>query len=182
MADKKADRGEMRRRVKALLACGAVGRLRSEGRLMACYVFYFADFTTCHVRVSVRGAAKTMGVSPNTVRRGLRQLLEADMVTAVDDATGSRTTYEVAAPPPSQGNEPCTERTPLVTGGVTSRVRSVHERCARRSRAVCAPVTARDPIQVFPIGSNLTNWGNTDSPGLDRGGASPPGQAEGAGA
>lgn len=182
MAEKKtADRGEMRRRVKSLLTGGTVGRLRSEGRLMACYVFFFADFTTCHVRVSVRGAAKTMGVSPNTVRRGLQQLVEAAVVALVEDAGRSRATYEVLLPLPSEGNEPCTERTPLVTGGVTSRVQSVHERCARRSRAVCAPVTARDPIQVFPIGSNLTNWGNTDSPEPDRGGACPPGQAGGAG-
>ena len=127
MAEKKtADRGEMRRRVKSLLTGGTVGRLRSEGRLMACYVFFFADFTTCHVRVSVRGAAKTMGVSPNTVRRGLQQLLEAAVVSLVEDAGRSRATYEVLLPLPSEGNEPCTKCTRAVCAPVTSRVRAGH--------------------------------------------------------
>lgn len=176
MGKEKTDRGEMRRRFKALIASGTLGRLRSEGRLMACYILYYADFTTCRVRVSGRGAATTMGVSPTTVRRGVSQLMEASVLSLVAGETGSRPTYEVLLPPGNGGHEPCAERTRAVSGVVTSRVRSVHERCARRTRAVSTVDTSGDPIQVFPIGSNLTNWGNTDSPtprrsGLSSGGA-----------
>lgn len=181
MSDEKTSRGEMRRRFKALIASGTLGRLRSEGRLMACYILYYADFTTCRVRVSGRGAAKTMGVGPNTVRRGVKQLVDASVIVPVADETTSRPTYEVLLPTTNGDNGSCPARARVVTGVGTSRVRSVHERCARRARAVPTVGTSGDPIQVFPIGSNLTNWGNTDSPEPDRGGACPPGQAGGAG-
>lgn len=176
MAKEKTDRGEMRRRFKALIASGTLGRLRSEGRLMACYILYYADFTTCRVRVSGRGAAKTLGVSPNTVRRGLKQLVDATVLVEVVDEKVSRPTYEVLVAPTAGGNGSCPERTRVVTGVGTARVRSVHERCARRARVVPTVGTSGDPIHVFPIGSNLTNWGNTDSPtprrsGLSSGGA-----------
>jgi hypothetical protein len=167
----------MRRRYKALLTSGAIGSLRSEGRLLACYVFLYADFTTCRLRVSVRGAARTMAVRPTTVRRGLQQLVEASILAVAERGTTlSRTIYEVLPPPRQDGHEPCPARTRVVTTMNTSRVRSVHERCASRTRAVSKVDTSGDPLQVITIGiPSNTNGGITDSPpGLA--GASQPGQ------
>lgn len=176
--------GEMRRRVKAQMLAGIPGRLRSEGRLMAFYVFYFADFRTCRLKIGVRGAARVLGVRPTSVRRGIDQLVEAGFLSVAERGSSlSRTLYEVHQPPQAGGHEPCTDCTPAVSTPYTSRVRSVHERCAPRTRAVSSAHTSGDPLQVIPIGSsNITNGGITNSPSPVRAGASPADRAKEAGA
>lgn len=176
--------GEMRRRVRGHMQAGIPGQLRSEGRLMAFYVFYFADFRTCRLKIGVRGAARTLGVRPTTVRRGIDQLVEAGFLAVAEVGSSlSRTLYEVHSPPRAGGHEPCTDCTPAVSPPNTSRVRSVHERCAPRTRAVSSAHTSGDPLQVIPIGkSNITNGGITHSPSPVRAGASPADRAKEAGA
>lgn len=126
-----------------------MARLGSEGRLMACYALYWADFEKCTLKLSVRGAAKVLGVCPNGVRRGIQQLLEAGVLTLVSKGTGSqRSQYEVGAP----GHEACALRTRSVTTPVTTGDRSAHVACTERTRSVYRAHTLRDPYSNISIG------------------------------
>jgi hypothetical protein len=126
-----------------------MARLGSEGRLMACYALYWADFEKCTLKLSIRGAAKVLGVSPNGVRRGIQQLLDAGVLLLVSKGTGSgRSQYELTDP----GHEACTLRTRSVTPPVTTRDRSAHEACTERTRSVYGAHTLRDPYSNISIG------------------------------
>jgi len=144
-----------------------MARLGSEGRLMACYALYWADFEKCTLKLSIRGAAKVLGVSPNGVRRGIQQLLDAGVLLLVSKGTGSgRSQYELATP----GHEACALRTRSVTPPVTRRDRSAHEACTERTRSVYGAHTLRDPYSNISIGIQ----GNTNR---DIQSANPPGSA-----
>lgn len=166
MPDRKPSaRGELRRRHRGILLGGSMARLGSEGRLMACYALYWADFEKCTLKLSIRGAAKVLGVSPNGVRRGIQQLLDAGVLLLVSKGTGSgRSQYELADP----GHEACTLRTRSVTPPVTGRDRSAHEACTERTRSVYGAHTLRDPYSNISIGIQ----GNTNR---DIQSANPPG-------
>lgn len=135
------DRGQMRRRWRVFIEDGSLGRLRSEGRLMALYALYWADFSKCTLKFSIRGAAKSLGVRFTTARRGLTQLVDAGILEALGEpdtygrvtyrfpeahTSGVRPDHEPCAPPITSGDqgahEPCAPRTPAVikahTGGV----------------------------------------------------------------
>ena len=144
MADKKpqpdrqekkpSPKGELRRRWRAWMEDGSMGRLRSEGRLMALYVLLRADFEKCTVRFSTRGAARFMSVGVTTARRGVSQLVAAGILEVLEKGDGTtQSTYGFADPDTSgarPGHGSCPERARLVSGARTSGVRSAHERCA----------------------------------------------------
>lgn len=140
--DPKRDRGRMRRIWRGFLEDGTLGRLRSEGRLMALYALYWADFSECTLKFSIRGAAKSLGVQFTTARRGLTQLVDAGILEALGEpdsygrvnyrfteahTSGVRPDHEPCAPPITSGDqgahEPCAPRTPPVIKAHTSRVR-----------------------------------------------------------
>ena len=137
--------GEMRRRWRAMLEDGSLASLRSEGRLAALYVLYAADFSTCQVRMSIRRAAKLVGVHPTTIRRGITQMISCGVLEVLEKPEGSgRTVFLVTArapvvPPPGtsgarSGHEPCAERARVVRGARTL--------CARNSfRSIGSPST-----------------------------------------
>ena len=151
-----------------MLAGGALARLGSEGRLMACYVLYWADFEKCTMKVSIRGAAKVLGVSPNSVRRGLLQLADEGVLALVAKGTGShRSQYEFMPPP---GHATCALRSRSVTPPVTRRDPSAHVACTERTRSVYGAHTLRDPYSNISIGIQ----GNTNR---DDQSANPPGSA-----
>lgn len=172
MADKAAKKvsakGELRRRHRSIIDSGVLGRLRSEGRLMACYVLYWADFEKCTLRMSCRGAARSLGVSPTAAARGVQQLLDASVLTLVEKGTnGNRCVYEITSPTvQASAHDPCTERTQGVYGAHTRRVRSAHEVCAPRTQAVCSAHTSGGRLSSIPIGFSInTNGGiNKDKP------------------
>jgi hypothetical protein len=150
---KPSAKGELRRRHRALLSGGILARLGSEGRLVACYALYWADFEKCTLKLSIRGAAKVLGVSPNGVRRGIQQLLDAGVLLLISKGTGSgRSQYELASP----GHEACALRTRSVTPPGTPRDRSAHVACTERTRSVYGAHTLRDPYLNISIGSQGT--------------------------
>ena len=169
MHDRKPSaKGELRRRHRSLLSGGVLGRLGSEGRLMACYALYWADFEKCTLRLSIRGAAKVLGVSPNGVRRGIQQMLDEGVLILLAKGTGSqRSQYELAAPP---GHEACALRSRSVTPPVTPRDQSAHVACTERTRSVYGAHTLRDPYSNISIGIQ----GNTNR---EIQSANPPGSA-----
>jgi hypothetical protein len=169
MPDRKPSaKGELRRRHRALLLGGTLARLGSEGRLMACYALYWADFEKCTLRISIRGAAKVLGVSPNGVRRGMQQLLDEGVLILLARGAGSqRSHYELASPP---GHEACALRTRSVTPPVTPCDRSAHVACTERTRSVYGAHTLRDPYLNISIGSQGTTNREIQS-------ANPPGPA-----
>ena len=163
----KDPRGELRRRHRAFVESGTLASLRSEGRMMAFYVFCWADFRTCLLKVSLRGAARTIGVSPNSVSRGVQQLVQANALKLIRKTATGRSEYEILmTQKESEGvHEPCTARTRAVDGAHTARVRSGHTVWTERTRAVGAAHTARDPLQVIPLGiPSNTKGGITNSP------------------
>lgn len=141
---KEASRGEMRRRHEAIIRSGALRGLRSEGRMVFFLALCWADYKTCQFRMSIRGAATTAGVQPNSVRRGLAQLIELGVIQAGPPQPGKRQLYRFR-PPENSGDE-------SLPGGGTSRDRPPvthrdhpgHHSCTARTRAVYGGVTSRD--------------------------------------
>jgi hypothetical protein len=127
-------KAELRSRWRAMSQDGSIARLRSEGRLTALYVFLVADWTTCEARVPLRRAARFMGVYPNTIRRGLDQMIAEHMIEKMDkEGTSGKARYKVLG-----GSR-------VVTGGVTSgdpprsrAVDSAHTSGGQRAHSVCA--------------------------------------------
>ena len=149
---------EMRRRWRAVLEGGHLAALGSEGRLMASYVQYWADFSSCEVRFSMRYAARYLGVQVTTVRRGVSQLIAAGILGVVEASEGSgRTRYVVleraqgvCAPPDTLRAR---ERTQGVRAPDTLRARSEHEACAQRTQPVRAVGTLCARNKFISIGS-----------------------------
>lgn len=178
--DKKPDRGHMRRRWRAFMEDGSLGRLRSEGRLMALYALYWADFADCTLTFSIRGAARCLGVGFTTARRGLTQLVELGVLEALGEPdTYGRVTYRFPEAHTSgvrPDHEPCA---PPITSGD----QSAHEPCAPRSHGVINPITSRVRITRFPSGisrNTRMEINQSTTPGM--GGSGPPSQAVGEGA
>lgn len=155
--------GEMRRRWRAMLEDGSLASLRSEGRLAALYVLYAADFSTCQVRMSIRRAAKLVGVHPTTIRRGITQMISCGVLEVLEKPEGSgRTVFLVTArapvvPPP--GTSGVQERAQGVPTPGTSGARSGHEPCAERARVVRGARTLCARNSFRSIGSPSTTNG-----------------------
>jgi hypothetical protein len=145
MADKRAEKepskqGEMRRRWRVFLEDGSLAALGSEGRLVASYVQYWADFQTCEIRFSMRYVAKYLKVQATTVRRGVAQMVECGVLSVAEDSGRSgRTRYVVLE---RQKDEPGvrTLRAQGCAQGVrtpdTLRAQGAHATCAERAQGV----------------------------------------------
>lgn len=115
----------------------------------------WADYKTCQFRMSARGAAKTAGVQPTAIRRGLAQLIEHGVIEAGPPEDGKRQRYRFR-PPQKSAHEPCAGGTPGVCAPLTHPVRahdtpsaqSAHPQCPGRAptvsgaRTVCAPYSS----------------------------------------
>lgn len=169
-------KGEMRRRWRAMLEDGSLAALRSEGRLAALYVFYAADWSTCEVRLSMRKAAKSLGVHPTTIRRGISQMVFCGILEILEKHDGSGKTRFVVSEraravrtPDTSGAQGCARvvRTPDTSGA-----QGAHEPCAERARAVRGARTLCARNSVLSSGSPVRTSGiaSEASPGA---GASP---------
>jgi hypothetical protein len=155
---KKADvarshKAELRTRWRSFMDDGTLAGLRSEGRLVAHYVFLTGSWTTCQVKFAIRQAARALCVHPNTARRGVQQLLDAGILEILDKGTGtSRTTYIVSTrsravtPPVTSGDRP---RSRAVTGAHTSGDHPGHGSCPERTRVVTGAHTGGDHTSVL---------------------------------
>ena len=197
MADKKATtdrqekkpspRGELRRRWRARMEDGSMGRLRSEGRLMALYVLLWADFERCTVRFSARGAARVMGVGVTTARRGVSQLIDAGILVSLEKGDGTtQSTYGFTDPDTARarpGHGSCAQRARLVRAPDTARARSAHGSCPERARLVSGARTSGVRITRFPPGTSISTSVEINQSNLPgSGGDGPPDRAMGAGA
>lgn len=176
MADQKPAMGESRRRWQAVFQDGSLAGLRSEGRLVACYVFLKVDWSSCEVRFSMRHAAKFMQVQPTTVRRGVSQMLEAGILEILEKPDGRGWTRYVVperaqavSTPDTSGAQGCAQ---AVSTPDTTRAQSAHEPCAVRARVVRRPRTLCARNTVLPTGSPVTTSG-VSSPSQADGGAEP---------
>lgn len=144
MADKGGDaaserepskQGEMRRRWRAILEDGSLAGLGSEGRLVASYVQFWADFATCEVRFSMRYVARYLNAQVTTVRRGVSQMIEAGILEVVEpkDVTG-RTRYVVT----ERARSVCAHPDTLRARGRAQGVRAPNTLRARAEHATCA--------------------------------------------
>lgn len=159
--DKRQHRkAELRGRWRALFEDGSIARLRSEGRLVAMYVFLVANWETCQLRIPLRRAARFMRVYPNTVRRGIQQLVEANVIECLGkQGESGRLAYRVLGGSPLVTTPVTTrdpQRTPLVTTPVTARVQSAHHSCAQGSPLVTGAHTDGDHISVSFSGSSVS--------------------------
>jgi hypothetical protein len=165
----------MRRRWRAMLEDGSLASLRSEGRLAALYVLYAADFSTCQVRMSIRRAAKLVGVHPTTIRRGITQMISCGVLEVLEKPEGSgRTVFLVTArapvvPPP--GTSGVQERAQGVPPPGTSGARSGHEPCAERARVVRGARTlcARNSFSFIGSSRRINDESRDATPGTGLG-------------
>jgi hypothetical protein len=160
MTGKKANpKALLRTRWRDLFAAGCMSRLRSEGRLVALYVFYVADWTTCEARFSIRRASQCLGVHRNSVCRGVSQLIEVGILEIVTKGSpGKSTRYRIAERPQCVYQAPTSgvpERPQCVYQAPTSGGRLVHEACAPGTRAVGAAPTDGGRNSVSFSGSSF---------------------------
>lgn len=165
MAEKDSPKFETRRRWLAMMKDGSIAALRSEGRLVAHYVFYAADWTTGELRFSMRRVASLLGVQPTTVRRGISQMVERGILEILGKPEGpGATLYRVCEraravrTPDTSGAQ---SRTQGVRSPDTSGAQSAHEVCAVRTRPVRGLRTLCARNTINPIGSSLTTNGDS---------------------
>ncbi len=176
MADKqKSDKGEMRRRWRAMLDDGSLAALRSEGRLAALYVLYAANWSSCQVRLSMRRAAKAIGVHPTTVRRGISQMIDGGLLEVLEPGDGTGTTLymvperaRLVRTPDTSGAQGCAR---LVRTPDTSGARSGHEPCAERARVVRGARTlcARNSFSFIGSSRRINDESRDATPGTGLG-------------
>lgn len=169
MTEKTSSKGEMRRRWRAFMEDGSVAGLRSEGRLVALYVFYAANWSTCEVRFSMRKVAEFLGVQPTSVRRGVSQMVDAGILEVLGTPGGGRATRysvsdcaRVVRRVDTSGAQDCAR---AVRGVDTSGAQGAHEPCAARARVVRSPRTLCARNSVLISGSSVTT---TDTSSLAR--------------
>lgn len=162
MAEKGSERepskqGEMRRRWRVFLEDGSLAALGSEGRLVASYVQYWADFQTCEIRFSMRYVAKYLKVQATTVRRGISQMVDCGILSVLDGSGQSgRTRYVVQE---RRQDEPGvrTLRAQGCAQGVrtpdTLRAQGAHATCAERAHHVRRVRTLGAHNSFLSIGS-----------------------------
>jgi hypothetical protein len=177
MADK-PDRGRLRRRWRAMLKDGSLASLRSEGRLVALYVFYAADWTTCEVRFSMRRVAVLLGVHPTSVRRGIAQLLKSGILEILGKPAGPGSTLygicdraRAVRAPDTSGAQDCAR---VVRSPDTSGAQTAHEPCAVRTRPVRGLRTLCARNSVLFSGSPVTTT-ESSTAALPAGGEEPAG-------
>jgi hypothetical protein len=161
----------MRRRHEAIVRSGVLARVRSEGRLVFGIALCWADYKTCQFRMSMRGAASMAGVHPNTVRRGITQLVAEGVIEVGPSERGKRQRYRFrvpqegddrSSPPRSRAVTP--PRSPPVCAPVTPGVRPGHGGCAQGSRVVTGAHTGCDPYSsiVLKVPQGTLGGGSPD--------------------
>lgn len=167
MSDKPSRKAELRTRWRSALEAGSLASLRSEGRLVALYVFLKADWSTCQIVMSMRKAARNLGVQSTTVRRGVSQLVKAGILRNVRSSEGGQATvFEVQRC--AQGvRAPDTSRAHPRAQGVrtpdTQRAHPAHEACAPRARPVRSARTRCAHDSVLPSGISVNTSGTTSA-------------------
>jgi len=143
-----------------MLKDGSLAGLRSEGRLVALYVFYAADWTTCEVRFSMRRLAGLLGVQPTSVRRGISQLLDCGILEILGKPAGPGSTLygicdraRAVRTPDTSGAQ---DRARVVRSPDTSGAQTAHEPCADRTRPVRGLRTLCARNSVLSSGSPVT--------------------------
>lgn len=174
---KPSRRGELRRRWRAMLEDGSIAGLRSEGRLVALYVLYAADFSSCEVRCSLRHAARTLGVQITAVRRGMAQLVDGGIIENLGKAGKTGRSRFVVCERAQAVRAPDTqcahERAQVVRAPNTQRARAEHTLCSERAQPVrrLNTLCARNSILSSGIPRNTNGQTNLATP---HGGEEPP--------
>ena len=147
----------MRRRWRSILEDGSLAALGSEGRLVASYVQYWADFETCEVKFSMRYVAKYLKVQATTVRRGICQMVECGILAVVDGSGQSGRTRYVVKERHQDVSGVRTLRAQGCAQGVrtpdTLRAQGAHATCAGRARPVRGARTLCARNSFISIGS-----------------------------
>ena len=172
MSDKpQAGKAELRNRWKSAIDNGLLAELRSEGRLVALFVFWAADWATCDVRFSMRKIAARLGVHQTTVRRGVSQMIAAGLLEKMANSDGGKVTAfrvldcaRVVRTPNTSGAHQCARvvRTPNTSGA-----QSEHEPCAVRARAVRSARTLCAHKSVLPSGSQSSTGVSSEASPAD---------------
>lgn len=167
-SDKKASsRGVLRGRWRSMLEDGSLASLRSEGRLAALYVLYAADWTTCEVRFSFHSAARRMAAQVTTLRRGVRQLVEAGLLSVVEKPGGAGKTRYVIPERAQCVSTPVTtgarSRTRAVSKSRTSGVQGAHTPCPTRAQPVSIARTLCARHSVLSSGRPVSTTGSSSA-------------------
>lgn len=92
------ERGELHRRVSAIVQTGVFAAMSRPGLVVFLQVRQWADFTTCQFTLSLRTLASAIGVSLSTAKRGVDALVAAGVLTERPSRRGDYRTFEVTVP------------------------------------------------------------------------------------
>ena len=145
----KAVSGEMRRRHEAIVRSGVLSSIRSEGRLVFVIALVWADYKSCQFTMSYRGAASMAGVQVNSIRRGLKQLIDAGILEQ-GPRKGLRGQYRFKSPPSGAHTQGDRGGARAVTGAHTGGDRG-------RTPGVCAAHTGGDPYSSILLKDSSKN-------------------------
>lgn len=145
----KAVSGEMRRRHEAIVRSGVLSSLRSEGRLVFVIALVWADYKSCQFTMSCRGAATVAGVQTTSIRRGLKQLVEAGVLER-GPKKGKRDRYRFLLPSSGGAHTGCQV-------GDTGGVRGAHPPCQERTPGVSQARTGGDPYSSIVLKDSSKN-------------------------
>jgi len=161
----RSSKAALRNRWRSFFKNGSMAALRSEGRLVALYVFHVADWSTCEARFSIRRAASLIGVSPNSVHRGIKQLVGIGILEILENGTASSMArYRVADCPQvvdslsTSGGQDCPQ---VVDRLSTSGGQSAYERWTERTRGVDSLSTHCGRNSVLSSGYPVITSGDT---------------------
>jgi hypothetical protein len=91
-------RGELQRRVGAILEAGADRNLSRSSLRVFLRCRQWARFDGCTFRVSLRTLAKALHCSTSTAKRGLKGLVEAGILCEREETAAGCRVFEIAVP------------------------------------------------------------------------------------
>ncbi len=92
------ERGELQRRVSAIIQAGVFATMSRPGLVVFLQVRQWADFRTCRLTVSLRKLAGECRVSLSTAKRGVDALVAAGVLTERPNGRHDFRVFEVTRP------------------------------------------------------------------------------------
>jgi hypothetical protein len=102
------ERGELQRRVSAIIQTGVFATMSRPGLVVFLQVRQWADFRTCRLTVSLRKLAQECRVGLSTAKRGVDALVTAGVLTERPNKRTDFRVFEVTRPKRNKQPQPST--------------------------------------------------------------------------
>lgn len=102
------ERGELHRRVSAIIQAGVFAGMSRPGLVVFLQARQWADFATCRLTVSLRKLASECGIGLTTAKRGVDALVAAGVLTERPNKRTDFRVFEVTRPKRRKQRQPST--------------------------------------------------------------------------